>query len=85
MRASSIAWRGALVGDVAEVDEDVGDEAAGAAAGHAAGSGPGVPPLSGSSAGAVESPESGTGRRWLGNSRESMLIASRVIVGVGPL
>ena len=40
---------------------------------------PGVPPACGSSAGAVESPESGTGRRWLGKSRESML-SSRVVV-----
>ena len=68
---------GAVVGDVAEVDEDVGDEAAGAAAGERRRQ-PGVPPASGRAPGAVESPESGTGRRWLGKSLGSM--ASRVVV-----
>src|SRR4051812_24437334 len=41
---------------------------------------PGVPDGSGCSAGAVESPDSGTGRRWLGWSRDSMSLR---VVGEG--
>jgi hypothetical protein len=50
----------ALLGDVAELDQDVGDEALGATAGDRRGQ-----PRRAAGVG-IEPPESGTGRRWLG-------------------